>query len=78
MKKMRQRSSENIGGLQDGRSPLEEVATLSEVAAYLKMTPSQVRELCRRRCAHPLPVLKAGRHLRFSLHSVADWLMQKK
>ena len=76
MKKTR-RMPENVGSRQEGRQALDKVSTLSDVAAYLQMTPAQVRELCRRRCVRPIPYLKAGRHLRFDLRSVAEWLQKK-
>jgi Helix-turn-helix domain len=77
---MKKQSSEDVAGRpQEDRQPIEEIFTLAEIAVYLKMKETQVRELCRRRCVKPIPTLKAGgRLLRFSKRAVSEWLMQKK
>jgi excisionase family DNA binding protein len=74
MKKMRSLGA--VANSQEGQ-PLGAVSTIEEVAEFLRMRPAQVRELLRRRCARPIPVLRAGRHLRFDLRAVAEWLRQK-
>ena|ERR1022692_4577239 len=57
----------------------EQIWTVAEVAAYLKMSPRQVLELTRRRsqerCEHPLPYFKIhSKCLRFRKGDVQRWL----
>jgi excisionase family DNA binding protein len=52
----------------------EPILTLEEMAAKLKLQPSQLYELTRKRCRNPLPYLKCGKWLRFRLSDVDTWL----
>lgn len=52
----------------------DDLLTLQEVASRLKFTTKQVYELTRNRSKRPLPVYRAGKHLRFSWASVSEWL----
>jgi len=55
-----------------------EILTLDEVAAWLKMTRSQVYGMTRKRSQvrqdHPLPVLRINGNLRFRKSDVEAWL----
>jgi predicted DNA-binding transcriptional regulator AlpA len=78
MRKKRESSSAGSGSLGAPRQLPENVETLEEIAASLKMKPAQIYELCRSRCSFPIPYFKAGKALRFSRQEVALWLIQKK
>jgi excisionase family DNA binding protein len=54
--------------------PSDDLLTLQEVADRLKFTTRQVYELTRARSKRPLPMMRAGKHLRFSWASVSEWL----
>jgi len=43
----------------------EPILTIQQVVERLQLKPSTVYELTRRRSRHPLPVLRAGKFLRF-------------
>jgi excisionase family DNA binding protein len=51
-----------------------ELLTREEVATILKLKPSTVYELTRRRTRTPLPFLKVGKYLRFRPSEVYNWL----
>lgn len=57
-----------------------EILDVSELAEFLRMSKSQVYELCRDRVRsrmdHPLPVLKINGNLRFSRPAIEAWLQQ--
>ena len=52
----------------------------AEVAAWLKVTRSWVKEQTRQRakirCKNPLPHTKLGKYSRFSRRRIAEWLME--
>ena len=50
-----------------------EILTVDEVAALLKVKPSFVHEKCRRRAKNPLPAHKVGKYLRFRRSEVESW-----
>jgi excisionase family DNA binding protein len=52
----------------------QELLTVSEIAAILKVPVSWVYERTRRRGTERLPHLKLGKYLRFSLPQVKAWL----
>ena len=57
-----------------------EILTVSEVAAWLRMSISQVYELTKQRTRngdlreHPLPVLRIGTAVRFRRKAVEEWI----
>ena len=58
-----------------GTSPTyEPVLTLDQVAIRLQLKPATVRELLRKRNPRPMPVLKAGKFLRFKWSLIEKWL----
>jgi excisionase family DNA binding protein len=61
-----------------GTSPsYEELLTAEELAAKLKISPSTVFELTRRRTSKsraPMPKLKVGKFVRFRLSDVMSWM----
>jgi predicted DNA-binding transcriptional regulator AlpA len=54
------------------------ILTIDELAAFLKLSRSQVYTMCRRRSQermpNPLPCLRLNGNLRFNLASVEEWL----
>jgi hypothetical protein len=52
--------------------PFAEVLTASELAARWKIPVSWIREWTRSRCADPIPCLRFGKYVRFSLSSELD------
>jgi excisionase family DNA binding protein len=54
-----------------------ELKTVSEIAAFLKVPVSWVYERTRRRGIERLPHLKLGKYLRFSLTEVKEWLQHR-
>ena len=54
----------------------EPILTIEQVAERLQLRPSTVYELTRRRNRHPLPVLRAGKFLRFRWSEIEAWLNQ--
>jgi Helix-turn-helix domain len=58
----------------------QEILTLAEAGKLLKFSESQMREICRSRSrmkqAHPIPVMKIGKSLRFRRGSLLEWLSQ--
>jgi hypothetical protein len=75
MKRRQRVDSEGVEVL--GTRTPEEVLTLEEASAWLKLRPEQVYELTRSRCARPLPCVRAGKWLRFRLSEINGWLTQK-
>jgi predicted DNA-binding transcriptional regulator AlpA len=59
---------------------MDEILTVDELAALLKMSKRQVYTMCETRTRegsmknHPLPVLKINGNLRFSKASIQEWL----
>ena len=53
----------------------EPILTIEQVAERLQLSPSTVYELTRRRSRHPLPVLRAGKFLRFRWSQIEAWLV---
>jgi len=51
----------------------QDVMTKEEVAAFLRVEPSTVYELTRKRSRHPLPFRRVGKYLRFSRTEVERW-----
>jgi excisionase family DNA binding protein len=52
----------------------EDLMTVSEVAAFLKVPISWVYDRTRRRGIEQLPHIKLGKYLRFDPASVGEWL----
>jgi len=57
---------------------LEPILTIEQVAERLQLKPSTVYELTRRRNRHPLPVLRAGKFLRFRWSEIERWLDESR
>lgn len=51
----------------------QDVMTKEEVAEFLRVEPSTVYELTRKRSRHPLPFRRVGKYLRFSRTEVERW-----
>jgi excisionase family DNA binding protein len=56
----------------------EPILTIEQVAERLQLKPSTVYELTRRRSRRPLPVLRAGKFLRFRWSQIEAWLVQRE
>lgn len=56
----------------------EPILTIQQVAERLQLSPSTVYELTRRRSRHPLPVLRAGKFLRFRWSQIEAWLVERE
>jgi excisionase family DNA binding protein len=56
----------------------EPILTIEQVAERLQLKPSTVYELTRRRSRRPLPVLRAGKFLRFRWSEIEAWLVQRE
>ncbi len=56
----------------------EPILTIEQVAERLQLKPSTVYELTRRRNRHPLPVLRAGKFLRFRWSEIERWLDESR
>jgi len=52
----------------------EPILTIEQVAERLQLKPSTIYELTRRRNSRPLPVLRAGKFLRFRWSEIEAWL----
>jgi excisionase family DNA binding protein len=59
--------------IKDVDSVRQDVMTKEEVAAFLRVEPSTVYELTRKRSRHPLPFRRVGKYLRFSRTEVERW-----
>lgn len=55
-----------------------ELMTVSETAALLKVPVSWVYERTRRRGSERLPHMKLGKYLRFSKSEVEEWLSKQR
>jgi excisionase family DNA binding protein len=55
-----------------------ELMTVEEIAAFLKVSISWVYERTRRHGMERLPHMKLGKYLRFSLAEVASWLEKQR
>ena len=60
------------------QSQPEELLTVSEVAAFLKVPISWVYERTRRLGNQRLPYVRLGKYLRFSLSEIKNWLEQQR
>jgi len=56
----------------------EPILTVEQVAERLQLKPSTIYELTRRRNRRPLPVLRAGKFLRFRWSEVEQWLNESR
>lgn len=56
----------------------DELLTVREVAAFLKVPASWIYERTRRRGLEKLPHLKLGKYLRFSKSEVVNWLLHQR
>ena len=56
----------------------EPILTIEQVAERLQLRPSTVYELTRRRNRRPLPVLRAGKFLRFRWSQIEAWLVERE
>jgi excisionase family DNA binding protein len=56
----------------------EPILTIEQVAERLELKPSTIYELTRRRNRHPLPVLRAGKFLRFRWSEIERWLNESR
>jgi excisionase family DNA binding protein len=56
---------------------VDELLTVSEIAAFLKVPISWVYERTRRRAMERLPHVKLGKYLRFSMPQVKEWLQNQ-
>jgi excisionase family DNA binding protein len=55
----------------------DELMTVSEIAAFLKVPVSWVYERTRRRGLERIPHVKLGKYLRFSMPEIKKWLEQQ-
>ena len=55
----------------------QELFTVNEIAAILKVPVSWVYERTRRRGSERIPHLKLGKYLRFSLPEIKEWLQKQ-
>jgi excisionase family DNA binding protein len=55
---------------------VEELMTVREIAAFLKVPTSWVYDRTRRRGTGRIPHLKLGKYVRFSASEVKTWLQQ--
>ena len=55
----------------------DELMTVSEIAAILKVPVSWVYERTRRRGIERIPHVKLGKYLRFSIPEIKKWLEQQ-
>lgn len=57
---------------------MTEILTIDELAAWLKMSPTSIYSMTRRRgqarMEHPLPVLRINGNVRFRRQDVEQWL----
>lgn len=56
----------------------EPILTVEQVAERLQLKPSTVYGLTRRRSRRPLPVLRAGKFLRFRWSEIERWLDESR
>jgi len=55
----------------------DELMTVSEIAAFLKVPVSWVYERTRRRGIERLPHVRLGKYLRFSMREIQEWLKKQ-
>lgn len=55
-----------------------ELATVEEIAAFLRVPVSWVYERTRRRGIERIPHFKIGKYLRFAKHEVVDWVQHQR
>ena len=55
---------------------IDELMTVNEIAAQLKVPVSWIYERTRRRGKERIPHMKLGKYLRFSASEVTTWLQQ--
>jgi hypothetical protein len=55
-----------------------ELATVEEIAAFLRVPPSWVYERTRRRGIERIPHFKLGKYLRFARREVVDWVQHQR
>lgn len=68
-----------MGEQPDNPSPVfDELLTVQEVAAFLRVPVSWVYERTRRRGNERLPHLKMGKYLRFRHQDIVEWLDTQK
>jgi excisionase family DNA binding protein len=60
----------------DMHTDIDELMTVKEIAAQLKVPVSWVYQRTRRRGNERIPHLKLGKYLRFSASEVTTWLQQ--
>jgi len=70
------RRGTGVGEIEMGQNPdsAEELLTVSEVAAALKVPVSWVYERTRRFGTDQMPHFKLGKYLRFRWSTIRDWL----
>jgi len=56
----------------------DELMTVPEIAAFLKVPASWVYERTRRSGIEQIPHVKLGKYLRFSIPEVKTWLQQQR
>jgi excisionase family DNA binding protein len=56
---------------------VDELATVEEIAAFLRVPPSWVYERTRRRGVERIPHFKLGKYLRFARRDVMDWVQHQ-
>jgi excisionase family DNA binding protein len=59
-------------------APIEFPLTGQEVAERLKVKPSTVYELTRRRNRRPMPFVKVGKYLRFYWSEIETWMRESR
>src|SRR6266446_1720442 len=55
-----------------------DLATVEEIAAFLRVPPSWVYERTRRRGVERIPHFKLGKYLRFSRREVLEWIQRQR
>ena len=56
----------------------DELATVGQIAGFLRVPDSWVYERTRRRGAERMPHFKLGKYLRFSKQEVAEWVQRQR
>ena len=68
-----QRATHDPDGVYD-----HDLATVEEIAAFLRVPPSWVYERTRRRGIERIPHFKLGKYLRFDRYEVLEWVQQQR
>jgi excisionase family DNA binding protein len=63
-----------MSGVTPAQAVHEPILTAEEVAERLKLKPATIYEMTRSRHPRPIPVLRAGKFLRFRWSAVERWL----